>query len=155
MIRDFAISRALRQARAIAVDIVAKANKGVPLAQAAAQSPVKLPPIRPVASSRAQLAADPKGAPAPLVLLFSMAGKTAKLLEAPNRTGYYVLYLDQIERAGAVTNPQLLQAMRGDMSKLIGRELVTQFVEAVRSDVGVKKNDALIAQTRKELLGER
>jgi len=155
VIRDFAISRALRQARAIAVDIVAKANKGVPLAQAAAQSPVKLPPIRPVASSRAQLAADPKGAPAPLVLLFSMAGKTAKLLEAPNRTGYYVLYLDQIERAGAVTNPQLLQAMRGDMSKLIGRELVTQFVEAVRSDVGVKKNDALIAQTRKELLGER
>ncbi|OYY67106.1 peptidylprolyl isomerase [Sphingomonas sp. 28-62-11] len=155
VVRDFAISRALRKARAIAVDIVAKANKGVPLAQAVAQSPIKLPDIRPVASSRAQLAADTKGAPPPLVLLFSMAGKTAKLLEAPNQSGYYVIYLDQIERAGAVTNPQLLRAMRGDLSKVIGREFVRQFANAVQKDVGVKKNDAMIAQTRKELLGER
>lgn len=153
--RDFAITRALRQARSIAVDIVAKANKGIALAQAISQSPVSLPPVRPLTATRAQLAANPKGAPPPLVLMFSMAGKTAKLLEAPERTGYYVIYLDQIERAGAVGNPQLLQAMRGDISKLVGRELVGQFVEAVRRDVGVKKNDALIAQTRKELLGER
>lgn len=155
VVRDFAISRALRKARAIAVDIVAKANKGVPLAQAVAQSPIKLPDIRPLASSRAQLAADAKGAPPPLVLLFSMAGKTAKLLEAPNQSGYYVIYLDRIERAGAVTNPQLLRAMRGDLSKVVGREFVRQFANAVQKDVGVKKNDAVITQTRKELLGER
>ena len=30
-----------------------------------------------------------------------------------------------------------------------------QFVEAARNEVGVKKNDALIAQARKDLLGER
>lgn len=155
VIRDFAINRALKKARTIAVDIVAKANKGVPLPQAIAQSPIKLPDARPIASSRAQLASDPKGAPAPLVLLFSMANKTAKLLEAPNQTGYYVLYLNQIERAGAVTNPQLLEAMRGDLSKLVGREFVQQFVAATRKEVGVKKNDALIAQTRKDLAGER
>ncbi len=155
VVRDFAIARALKQARAMAVDVVAKANKGIPLAQALAQSPVKLPAARPLASSRAQLASDPKGAPAPLVLMFSMANKTAKLLEAPNKTGYYVIYLDQIERAGAVTNPQLLQAMRGDLSKVVGRELVNQFIEAARNSVGVKKNDALIARTRKDLLGER
>lgn len=153
--RDFAINRALKKARTIAVDIVAKANKGVPLTQAIAQSPIKLPDARPIASSRAQLASDPKGAPAPLVLLFSMANKTAKLLEAPNQTGYYVIYLDQVERAGAANNPQLLQAMRGDLSKLVGREFVQQFVAAARKDVGVKKNDALIAQTRKDLVGER
>jgi len=151
--RDFAIDRARRAARAIAAAIVAKANNGLPLAQAVAQSPVKLPAVRPLASSRAELAANTKGAPPPLVLLFSMASKTAKLLEAPNRTGYYVIYLDQIERAGAVSNPQLIQAMRADLGKVIGREYIQQFVEAVRRDVGVKKNDALIAQTRKELAG--
>ena len=155
VVRDFAIARALKQARTIAIDIVAKANKGVPLAQALSQSPVKLPAARPIASSRAQLSSDPKGAPAPLVLMFSMVNKTAKLLEAPNKTGYYVIYLDQIERAGAVNNPQLLQAMRGDLSKVVGRELVNQFVEAARNEVGVKKNDAMIAQARKDLLGER
>ena len=155
VIRDFAINRALKKARTIAVDIVAKTNKGVPLSQAIAQSPIKLPDARPIASSRAQLASDPKGAPAPLVLLFSMANKTAKLLEAPNQTGYYVIYLDQIERAGSVNNPQLMQAMRGDLSKLVGREFVQQFVAATRKEVGVKKNDALIATTRKDLVGER
>lgn len=155
VIRDFAINRALKKARTIAVDIVAKTNKGVPLSQAIAQSPIKLPDARPIASSRAQLASDPKGAPAPLVLLFSMANKTAKLLEAPNQTGYYVIYLDQIERAGSVNNPQLMQAMRGDLSKLVGREFVQQFVAATRKEVGVNKNDALIATTRKDLVGER
>ncbi len=155
VIRDFAINRALKKARTIAVGIVAKTNKGVPLSQAIAQSPIKLPDARPIASSRAQLANDPKGAPAPLVLMFSMANKTAKLLEAPNQTGYYVIYLDQIERAGSVENPQLMQAMRGDLSKLVGREFVQQFVAATRKEVGVKKNDALIATTRKDLVGER
>ncbi|OYY68979.1 peptidylprolyl isomerase [Sphingomonas sp. 28-63-12] len=155
VVRDFAIDRARRQARAIAADIVAKANKGIKLGDAVAQAPLKLPAVRPIAASRAQLAANPKGAPPPLVLLFSMAGKTAKLLEAPDRAGYYVIYLDEIQRAAAVNNPQLIQAMRGDLSKVVGREYIAQFVESVRRDVGVKKNDALIAQTRKDLVGER
>ncbi len=153
--RDFAIDRARRKARTIAADIVAKVSKGTPIATAISQSPVKLPPSRPIASSRAELAANRNGAPPPLVLLFSMANKTAKLLEAPNRTGYYVIYLDQIERAAANNNPQLIQAMRGDLGKVLGREYVQQFIESLRRDVGVKKNDAVIAQTRKDLVGER
>lgn len=155
VVRDFAIDRARRAARKIAVDIVAKVNKGIPVAAAVAQSPVKLPPSRPITATRAELAANTKGAPPPLVLLFSMANKTAKLLEAPNRAGYYVVYLDQIERAAAVGNPELVKAMRGDLGKVVGREYLAQFIESVRRDVGVKKNDALIAQTRKELAGER
>ena len=153
--RDFTIDRARRAARTIAAEIVAKANKGITLSDAVAQASAKLPAVRPIAASRAQLAANPKGAPPPLVLLFSMAPKTAKLLEAPERAGYYVIYLGQIERSAASNNPRLIQAMRGDLSKVIGREYIGQFVQAVRRDVGVKKNDALIAQTRKDLAGER
>lgn len=153
--RDFTIDRARRAARTIAAEIVAKANKGITLSDAVAQASAKLPAVRPIAASRAQLAANPKGAPPPLVLLFSMAPKTAKLLEAPERAGYYVIYLGQIERSAASNNPRLIQAMRGDLSKVIGREYIGQFVQAVRRDVGVKKNDAVIAQTRKDLAGER
>jgi len=84
-----------------------------------------------------------------------MANKTAKLLEAPSKTGYFVIYLDQITRAAAASNPQIIQAMRGDLGKVVGREYVQQFISAIRDDVGVKKNDAAIAQTRRELAGER
>lgn len=155
VMRDFAIDRARRKARQIAADIVAKVGKGTSLPDAIAQAPVKLPAVQPIGATRAQLAAATKGAPPPLVLLFSMANKTAKLLEAPNSTGYYVIYLDKIERTASVGNPQLLQAMRGDLGKVVGREYVEQFITAIRQDLGVKKNDAVIAQTRKELAGER
>ncbi len=155
VMRDFAIDRARRKARMIAAEIVAKASKGIPLKDAVAQAPVTLPSVRPIGATRAELAAATKGAPPPLVLLFSMANKTAKLLEAPNSTGYYVIYLDKIERAGAIGNPQLIQAMRGDLGKVVGREYVEQFITSIRKDLGVKTNDAVIAQTRKELAGER
>lgn len=153
--RDFVIERARKKARAIAVDIVAKTNKGLPVSLAFAQSGVKLPPLRPVAAARADLAANPRGAPAPLVLMFSMARGTAKLLEAPNNTGYFVVYLAQVERHDASLNQAVVAAMRRDMGKVIGQEYLSQFVQAVRRDVGVKKNDGVIAQARKDLAGGR
>lgn len=153
VLRDFVIERARAKARKIAVDVVASTNKGTPLALALAQAPIKLPPTRPLAAARAEIAANPQGAPAPLALLFSMAGKTAKLLEAPNNTGYYVIYLDEVEHHDASGKPQVVKAMRADIGKVVGREYVSQFFAALRKEIGVKKNDAAIAAARKDLAG--
>ncbi|KQS04633.1 peptidylprolyl isomerase [Sphingomonas sp. Leaf357] len=152
--RDFQIDRARRAARTIANDIVAKANKGQPFASLFAASGVKTPPVQPLNTSRAQMAANPRGAPPPLVLMFSMAENSAKLLEAPDNQGWYVIKLDKIDRGNATGNAAVIRATQGDLGKLVGREYTEQFTNAVRDIVGVKKNAAAIAALKAQLLGQ-
>jgi peptidyl-prolyl cis-trans isomerase D len=151
--RDFTLDRSRRAARAIAAGIVAKANKGGAFPALYAASGVKVPPIQPLNASRAQLSTNPRGAPPPLVLMFSMSQGTSKLLEAPNNEGWFVLHLDRIERGNAVGKPQVIDAMRADLGKVVGREYAQQFSVAVQKHVGVKKNDKSIAAVRAALTG--
>jgi len=152
--RDFQIDRARRAARTVANDIVAKAGKGQSLAALLAASGVKAPPVQPLNSSRAQLAANPKGAPPPLVLMFSMSQNSAKLLEAPNNDGWFVVKLDKIDRGNAAGNAAVIRATQDDLGKLVGREYTEQFTNAVRGVIGVKKNEARINAMKAQLLGQ-
>ncbi len=154
LLRDFTIDRARRKARIVATQLVAQVNKGLALADALAQTKLSLAPVQKVATSRAALVANPNGAPPPLALMFAMKAKTAKLLEAPEQGGWLIVYLDQIEAADATGKPAVINAMRADIGKTIGRELVQQFSEAVRRQVGVTKHEAAIAKARQELLGQ-
>lgn len=154
LLRDFTIDRARRRAKTVATQILANVQKGVPLADALKQPGLGLAPPQPLATSRAALIATPGGAPAPLALMFSMKAGTAKLLEAPEQGGWLVVKLDRIEPANAAGNAAVINAMRADLGRNVGREYVQQFSQAVRRQVGVTKNDAAIAKARQELLGQ-
>ncbi len=151
--RDFAIDRAKKAARQVATQIVAAAGKGTPLAQALAATKLKLPPVKPLDVPRAQLAANPQGAPAPLALLFSMAPHTAKLLEAPNDSGWLIVKLDTITRGDAAKRPEVVSATRTDIGRVIGREYAQEFTTAVRRAVTVKRNDEAVAKVKADLTG--
>ncbi len=154
LIRDFSIDRARKAARKIAADAVAKVNKGTPLAEALKQTGLSLPPLQPMASTRAALAAQEKGAPPPLVLLFSMAKGTAKLLEAPQEGGWFVIRLDTVQPGDARGAQSNVTLMRATIGRSIGQEYVQQFANAVRDRIGVTKNAAAIEQVRRDLLGQ-
>ena len=153
VLRDFAIDRALKTAREQAVQVVAKAGKGTPLAQALAETRLKVPAPRPIDIARAQLAAQRAQLPPPVALLFSMRAKTAKMVEAPNREGWFVVYLDQIHEGNAKGNKAMIDQTRAGLGSVSGRELAEQFTAAVRASVGVKRNDGAIAKVRGELIG--
>jgi len=153
VLRDLSQERARAAARRIAGAIVAKVGKGTPLATAMAGSGVSLPAARPLAASRAQLAANPQAASPPLVLMFSMVPGTAKLLEAPGNAGWYVVKLDRVERGDASRNPGVIAATRADLGRIIGREYVDQFARAVRGVVGVKTDAAALASAKADLTG--
>ena len=151
---DFAIDRAKAAARRVAAQIVAKANGGTPLAQAVAAAGVAgLPPVKPAAASRADLAGASGGPPPALVLLFSMAQGSTRLLEAPGNGGFYVIHVDRIERGNAAGNPSLIAATRADLGKVTGREYVEQFAKAVRAQLGVSIDGAAVARVKAELAG--
>ncbi|SOB87038.1 peptidyl-prolyl cis-trans isomerase D [Sphingomonas guangdongensis] len=153
VVRDFVADRNLRAARQLATAAVNKANGGTPLAQALAQTGLRLPPVQPINASRADLARQGGQLPPPVALLFSMAAKRAKLIEAPNRAGWYVVYLDAIQGGNAAGNTALIASTRQGLGGVIGREFTEQFTAAVKRQVGVKRDEAAIARVASDLAG--
>ena len=150
---DVRADRAMKAARALAKAIVAKVEKNTPLAAALAQSGKRLPPVRPLEATRAQLAADPRQAPPPLVLMFSMARGSAKMLEAPNNAGWFIVKLDTVIPGNATGKDNVIKAARADIARSIGREYAQEFARAIREAVGVKTNAATLARVKADLAG--
>ena len=153
VVRDFTIDRAQRAARQVAASVVAAASKGTPLAAAMAATKLKLPPIKPVSGPRAALMANPRQVPPPVQLLFAMAPKTTKLLEAPNKAGFFVIHLDVIVPGDATRSAPTITGTQADIGGTIGREYVEQLSKAVEKAVGVTRNAGALAKLKSDLIG--
>jgi peptidyl-prolyl cis-trans isomerase D len=154
VLRDVTADRSRQAARKVAADVLARINKGMTIQQSLAQTKLPIPAARPLTASRAQIAADPRGAPPALALMFSMAPNTAKTLAAPDDSGWFVIKLDSIASGNAAGNDAAIKAARANIGRSVGREYVEQFAKAVRADVGVKTNAASLARVRADLLGQ-
>ena len=156
VVLDVRIDKALAKARKAASDIVAAMGKGETLAQAIAKSGLKLPPARPFAISRAELARFQNGQiPGPVRLLFTMKPKTAKLMqvEPGGPPGYFVVALDKVELNNTGDLGALAANTQQALGTVIGRELLDQYLSAIKAEIGVKRNDAALKQVRDQLGG--
>ncbi len=150
---DWRQAQGLAQARAAADRILARLKRGGTLAEAMRAENPQLTNTDAIDLSREDLARQGGPVPPPLALMFSMAEGTAKRLEAPNRSGWFLVDLDAIE-TGAIArdNPLYLQA-RQELSAALGREYGDQFRAAIREAVGVERNADAIAAVRRQLSG--
>jgi peptidyl-prolyl cis-trans isomerase D len=150
---EFERERAARQARAIADAVIAKVNKGMPLAQALREAGVPLPSPEPVGGRRRDLAQGGQRVPPPLALMFSMKEKTIKRLEAPAGQGWYIVWLDKVEPGDLKAEPMLIPQLQAEFSRLIGEEYASQFTAAIKADLGVKRNPEAEAKLKRQLAG--
>lgn len=150
---DIKADRGRAESRKVAQAVLAKVNGGTAINAAIAATGLKLPGVQPINAQRAQLAALQGRVPPPLALLFSMDAKSAKLLEAPDRSGWFVIHLDTIEHGDATGKPNVILGMRADIGRSLGQELVQQFATAARKAVGVSRNAAALAKLRADLGG--
>jgi len=150
---EFERERAARQARTIADAVIAKVNKGMPLAQALSGAGVSLPAPEPVGGRRRDLAQSGQRVPPPLALMFSMKEKTIKRLEAPAGQGWYIVWLDKVTPGDLKTEPLLISQLQGEFSRLVGEEYASQFTAAIKADLGVKRNPEAEAKLKRQLLG--
>ncbi len=153
VVADVTADRARAAARRLAADILAKVNKGTPLAQALASSGRTLPPVQPASATRAQLTSAQGDVQPALALMFSMAKGNAKLLEAPNNAGWMIVKLETIVPGNAAGTPEAVAGARGSIARIVGREYAEQFARAVRNAVGVKTDAAALAKVRADLAG--
>ena len=151
--QQFQMDRASARAKTAADQVVAKMAKGVDFAKALAETGLKLPPLQPIGGKRADIARGGQQVPPPLVLLFSMVEGSTKRLEAGNDQGWFVVKLDKIQRGDAGDQPDLVKAVRQEMSRVAGNEYAEQFARAVQSHVGVKRNEAAISEVKRQLRG--
>ena len=154
MTRDFLVERIARASRKIADSIAARVTKGMPLSAAIADAGVRIDTPVPVSGKRRDLAKDKDGnVPPALALMFSIAPKRAKTVEAPGKQGWFIVYLNEIKVGDPKSDPTLIPQMASEFSQLLSAEYTKQLTTAIRADLGVSKNDAAIKKLRKTLTG--
>jgi peptidyl-prolyl cis-trans isomerase D len=142
-------------ARAAADRITAKVRGKTTLAAALAAEgkPYELEPIN--LERRALLARQGANVPPPLVLMFSMAEGSVKVLEGPRNIGWYVVALDEIATDPVDKAPGLLEQTRAQLAPTLTEEYRRQAAAAMRKELGTTRNGAAIEAVRKQLAGEQ
>jgi peptidyl-prolyl cis-trans isomerase D len=145
-----------RLARAAADRIVGKVRGNTELAAALAAENKPGFERQSIDLERRELLAQRQGnVPPPLVLMFSMAEGSVKLLEAPNDIGWYVISLDEIATDPVDDEPGLLEQTRRQLAPTLAAEYRHQAAAAMRDELGTTINDAAVEAVRKQLAGEQ
>lgn len=159
--RDYLQDITLQKARKAAADVVNQVNKGTPLQQALAATGIHtLLPSKPFDMTRSDLAkiaqqlqqqGQQGGPPPQFALAFQTAPKHAKLVEAPGRAGYYVVYVDKAEQHDARGDAELMAAAQKYYGPQVRQEGAEQFIDGIKKNVKVTRFPAAIEAVRAEL----
>ena len=153
--RDYMLAQGSKKAKSVADKIAKAVSGGTPLSKAIADAGVKLPDVQNISSTRADLARQSQQGqvPPPISLMFSMAQGTAKALAAPRDQGWFVVVLDKLNRGDASKRDDLLQATKAQFKQVFGNEYTAQFINAMKADVGVERNEDSLTAVKNQLLG--
>ncbi|MCK9542365.1 MAG: SurA N-terminal domain-containing protein [Novosphingobium sp.] len=149
----YVLDKGSAAARKAAEQVQAAVNKGSTLQAAMAALKKPLPPVQPVDMNRAQLTAGGQQVPPSLMLLFSMARGTVKLLPGPEKRGWFVVALDDIQTPDVKADDPVIAAAQRELAPVSAQEYAEQLRNAIRGEVGVKRNEAAIKAVARQLTG--
>ncbi len=151
--RDWALAQGLSSAKKLADSIAKSSRTSAALSKAVTGAKVPLPGIEQIATNRQTIMQQQGRVPPPVALLFSMAEGTTKVLEGPNRTGWFIVHLSKINRGDASKVPELLQATRTQLGQVVADEYGQQLMAAMKATTNVKRNPAAIKRVKDQLTG--
>lgn len=149
---DWGKAQGATKAKAAADKALAALARGGSLDAALASAGARGAQRNAIDLGRQELIAQGRVAP-PLALLFSMAERTAKKLEAPGREGWFLIRLADIEPGKVEPGDPALPALTRELGGLAGREYAEQLRTALRREVGAEKNAAAVRAVRSQLTG--
>lgn len=150
---DWAKAQGAIRARAAADKALAALAKGGTMDAALTGAGATTATRQAIDLGRQELVQQARRVPPPLALLFSMAERTAKKLEAPGREGWYVIRLADIEPGKVEPGDPALPALTRELGQLAGREYADQLRTALRREIGSEKNAAAVRAVRSRLTG--
>ncbi len=151
--RDYKIAEGAKQAKTAANKVMKAVEGGKSLTEALADLDIRTPPVDNIDLTRRQLMASrqQQGVPPPLALMFTMAPKTAKMLEAPQGLGYFVISLDSIDVPEVTDEDPTVAQTAQELARLRGQELQDQLRLAITESVPVSRNETAIEVVRQQL----
>lgn len=153
VIQDFKGKRAFDRARTVAAAIVAKVNAGAPIARAFVDAGVRLGAPRPITAKRLEVARANQQIPPPIQMLFSLPEGRARMLQAPQNAGFFVVHLTDIVPGDAAASPGLIEATRTQFSQIAGQEYVEQFLGAIRKSRKIVRDQEGITRLKRQMDG--
>jgi len=143
------------KAREVARRVLEKTREGTDFADALRAEEEPRFQVQPVELSRRELLAQRgRGIAPPLVLLFSMAQGSTKLLEAPQDIGWYLVDLEEVETGDIASDDPVIAQTRQQFAPTLAEEYRRQLTRAIRDEVGVERNEDAIEAVRRRLAGE-
>ncbi|HEX6219368.1 MAG TPA: peptidyl-prolyl cis-trans isomerase [Sphingomicrobium sp.] len=148
---DWVTEQATARARTVATAAAAKVAKNMSLSDAVAQAGVTLPPVQQVASRRLELTQMGNQVPAPVQLLFSLGEGKSRMIADPEGRGFFIVKVNKITPGNALSQPGIISTVQREFQEPLSQEYGQQFVNAMRKEVGIRRNDSAIAETRRRL----
>ena len=150
---DWVNAQAFQRARDAATKIANRASQGVPLAQAVKESGVALPPTRPMAARRIQIAEAGGQVAAPMQMLFTLQQGKARMVADSQGRGFFVVKVNKITPGNALIQPGLISRMQNELADALSQDYAQEFVAAVRADMKVKRNEDAIKALKARIVG--
>ena len=148
---DWLNDQATQRARAAATQITAKATGAVSLADAIKGAGVALPPSRPIAARRIQIA-DAQGNVPPAMRALFTAG-AGKSLMAPNPGGgFFIVKVNKITPGNAMLAPGLIGQVQRELNQSAGQDYADQFIADLKRQMKAKRNESAIQAFRSRLV---
>jgi peptidyl-prolyl cis-trans isomerase D len=149
---DWISSKATERARSIAVQIQAKVEKGLPLAQAVKESGAPLPPVQPVAARRIQIAMAQGPIPPALKILFTLGEGKSRMSADTKGQGFFIVKVNKITPGNALMQPGLIGRMQTDLQEGLSQDYGEEFLAAMRREMGSKRNESAIQAMKKRMV---
>lgn len=140
----------LKKARAAADAIAAAVKGGASFADAARKQGAELAP--PVTVRRVDAMQQGAQLPAPVRAMFTTAQGQVQVVPAEGGQGYYILKVENVESKPGPDAEMLKTATKQEIQTSAQEELASAFAQSVRHSVGVKINEAALAQARARLV---
>ena len=150
---DWIQKQATDRARLAATSIASKARGQAQLAAAVNQAGVPLPPVQQVAARRLDLSKTGEKVPEALQMIFTLGQGKSSVGADPQGRGFFVVKVTKIVPGNALNQPRLIAEVQQEFREPLSQEYARQFLAAARKALGVRRNEELIAATRKRILG--
>jgi peptidyl-prolyl cis-trans isomerase D len=142
----------MQRARAAATQIAAKATGNISLADAVKGVGVTLPPTRPIAARRIQIAQEQGGVPPALKILFTTGAGKSQVAPNPQGGGFFVVKVNKITPGNALISPGLIGQVQGELNQATAQDYAQQFVADLKREMKAKRNEGAIQAFKTRLM---
>ena len=148
---DWINQQASQRAKDAATQIAAKASAGVSVADAMKSLGQGIPPARPITARRIQIAMAQGPVSPALRMLFSLRPGQSQMGAVPQGGGFFVVKVNKVTPGNAIAAPQLITQVQTELGKAVSQDYAEEFLNAVKRQLKVKRNDTAIEAFRARL----